>query len=73
MTEIYNCLPKPPGRESVVKCLSEGSNKMALAGIKPRPYGSQSRRFNYSTRLLYCNKINAFVSFCFYLEVSSLI
>ena len=29
MTEIVNCLPRTPSKESAVKCLSQEHNRMA--------------------------------------------
>ena len=34
---------------SVVKCLSQGHNRMARVGFEQRPCRSQSQRFNHST------------------------
>ena len=38
MTEIKNDIPRPPSRESAVKCLSQGHNRMGRVGFEPRPF-----------------------------------
>ena len=40
MTEIYGCLPRPPSRESAVKCPSQKHHRMARVRLESRPYGS---------------------------------
>ena len=42
-TGIKNCLPRPTSRKSVVKCLSQGYNRLARVEFKPRLYRSQSQ------------------------------
>ena len=44
MNGIKSCLPRPPSRESVVKCLSQGHNRLARVEFKLRLCRSQSRR-----------------------------
>ena len=34
-TAVWSCLPRPPSRESVVKCLSQGHNRLARVEFKP--------------------------------------
>ena len=51
MTVIKNCLPGPPSRESAVKYLSQGHNRMVRVGFEPKPCWSRARRFNHSTTL----------------------
>ena len=42
MAELYNCLLRLPRKESALKCLSQGHNRMVRVGFEPRPYASQS-------------------------------
>ena len=39
-------------RESAVKCFSQKHNRIVRVGFEPRPFRSQSWRFNHSTTLL---------------------
>ena len=41
----------PPAGESAVKCLSQGHNRTARVGFKPRPCWSRARHYNHSTTL----------------------
>ena len=51
MTEIQTRLKDCQAGESAVKCLSQGHNRMAQVGFKPKTCRSQSRRSNHSTTL----------------------
>ena len=44
VTENYNCLPRPTNRESVVKCLSQGRNKMGHVGFINHKHGALTTR-----------------------------
>ena len=43
MTGLKSCLPRPPSRKSVVKCLSQGHNRLAQVEFKPRLCRSRRR------------------------------
>ena len=43
MTGLKSCLPRPPSRKSVVKCLSQQYNRLAQVEFKPRLCRSRRR------------------------------
>ena len=36
MNKIWNCLPRSPSRESAIKCLFQGHNRMVRVGFEQR-------------------------------------
>ena len=58
--KIWNCLPRPPSGKSIVKCLSQGHNRMVRRRLKGIHYRSDTNRTGaeglsfYYPRLLHC-------------------